>query len=225
MSIIIKNTKVEAIMPWPVDVFIQGGASGLVVSRSGAAPYSTAFVEVFLDDTFIRGEGATIVEAEEIAWEKYQRGMACDGHEYEPRGYTNGLGFCRKCNRSESNAFSGEDLGQYCCVCGVGTTYSRYTDEAFFDVKSGFVRDKGDEANGKWYCEEHRLFKKEVEAELKKLSETPVSIEALIEVLNILGGNTEPDDARAKDELINLMISKEELKDHQVNTDGASDAK
>lgn len=190
---LIRNTKVFTIHDWPEGILIQGGSHGIVGVRSTHTTYTTAFVEAF-PDTFIRGEGETISEAEDDAWKKYQKQLSCEGHEYEARGYTNGLGFCKKCNRSQSRVFSGEQLGQFCFICGVGTTYSCYSDKAYWDAEMGWIRDpatKEDKVN--WYCEEHKLFKAEKEA-YDALPREPFSVEAMIEVLEVLGRKTDNDD-------------------------------
>ncbi|WP_156251007.1 hypothetical protein [Pseudactinotalea terrae] len=122
--------------PWPAGWHVQGGASGLVIRRSGGT-YTTAFVEVAPTDpqTFIRGEGATLVEAEQAAWEQAQRTLACPGHEFETRGYTNGAGFCRHCNMFASGAFDVAVVGNPCVTCGARTNWTRVA--------------------GAWYCQDH----------------------------------------------------------------------
>lgn len=119
----IRNTRHEAKHPWPWDrvSLLQGGASGIVFSKKGN--YGTAFVEAFVDDTFVRGEGATVPEAEDACWAKFQRSESCPGHEYEPRNYRNGLGWCKHCNRTKSNAISAEELGQFCWYCDEPTMW------------------------------------------------------------------------------------------------------
>lgn len=115
---------------WAEDCFVQCGGDGIVFSQGGfqeimfsdnpieslakesAKPttYRTAFFEAFPrnPDTFIRGEGKTIEEAEEKAWNKLQKYLACTGHEFEKRGYTNGAGFCKHCNMFASKVFEPE---------------------------------------------------------------------------------------------------------------------
>src|SRR5690554_1975072 len=87
--------------PWPENCFVQCGEKGLVFSRAGS--YRTAFFEAF-PDTFIRGEGSAIEEAEASAWESYQRQLACPGHAYDRRGDSE-HGHCRLCGRLQSYAF------------------------------------------------------------------------------------------------------------------------
>lgn len=101
----------ESKLPWPADVGVQGGEHGVVLHRDSSKNYGTAFVEVFPpqpEGGFIRGEGATLAEAESAAWSQYIREMACsrgEGHVFERRGYTNGAGFCTKCNGFRSGVF------------------------------------------------------------------------------------------------------------------------
>ncbi len=108
--------------PWPDEFFLQGGEEGLVISPS-KGNYYTAFVEVLAVETFIRGEGETVPEAEKEAWEKYQKVSRCDHPAYESRGYTNGGAFCVSCKQFKSKHYTGEQLGQFCHVCKEGTTY------------------------------------------------------------------------------------------------------
>ena len=118
--------------------YIQGGLSGLVITRDPENPtYETAFVEVFPTGSFIRGEGATIQEADDACWAKYQSLVGCGTHDYEPRGYTNGGGFCAKCKQFFGGVFTGEQLGQLCDTCGAGCLSHRMKD------------------TGKWFCDEH----------------------------------------------------------------------
>jgi hypothetical protein len=133
----IKNTDVDATCPWPDTIqLIQGGSSGLVIrALSKGGNYGTAFVEVFSPEGgFIRGEGPTVADAEQAAWVKYSTRAACPGHEYEARGYKNGAGFCKTCNKFESDVFTAEQLGLCCKTCGVPTKWSRVGDDFFCEV-------------------------------------------------------------------------------------------
>lgn len=99
---LIAHTDVEARHPWPEDMFIQGGKRGVVFVRGTSDTYWTAFVEAFPGGTFIRGQGATVEEAEDAAWAKYQTFLNCDGTgqphgPFEARHYENGSGFCTRC--------------------------------------------------------------------------------------------------------------------------------
>jgi hypothetical protein len=119
---------------WPAECFVQAGERGIVYSSDGK--YETAFFEAFPrnPNTFVRGEGETVADAERSAWDRYQRHIACPGHEFERCGYTNGGGFCKHCNMWSSTAF--EPL-THCCVCDKPTDYTVDSD-------------------GKYYCEEHQ---------------------------------------------------------------------
>lgn len=104
MARTIENTTTEAQHDWPSNVFIQGRERGVVYGGPGGS-YQTAFFEAFPGGTFLRGEGATLAEAEEGCWEQYQRFLNCDGKRergewhgpYERRQYRNGAGFCTRC--------------------------------------------------------------------------------------------------------------------------------
>lgn len=132
--------------------FCQGGTSGIVLPKgsfdkifggntleglaegvSSKESYITAFFEAFpkTPSCFIRGEGKTIEEAEENAWNKYQKILNCN-HEMERRGRTDGYAYCKHCSYS-STVF--EPLTK-CCKCGEPTSYSK-------DYK------------GKYYCKKH----------------------------------------------------------------------
>jgi hypothetical protein len=112
-----------AIHDWPDEAFLQGGDSGVVLTEKGS--YRTAFVEAFVNGTFIRGEGSNLDEAEEQLWQKYQATQTCNSHEYVTRGYTNGAGFCVHCSHFQPDCFSAEDLKQYCNTCNVPTKWGQ----------------------------------------------------------------------------------------------------
>jgi len=114
-----KNKEYECEYEWPNDCFIQGGDTGLVLSKKGS--YKTAFVEVFLNNpkTFIRGEGATIKDAENKAWEQFNKIINCKCHEFERRNYDNGAGFCKNCGLFKSDAFEPTTKCKFC----LNTTY------------------------------------------------------------------------------------------------------
>lgn len=124
----IQNTETDARHPWPEGCFVQGGSAGVVFTKTGS--YTTAFVEAF-PDTFIRGEGVTIEEAEDHCWAQYQEIAGCPGHEWEARNYQNGGGICKHCGAFGSRVFTPEDLGLSCKTCGVPTFWSRQGDDFF----------------------------------------------------------------------------------------------
>lgn len=125
----------DCLKPWPENCFVQCGGDGLVIASKGSLnkvftsedplkelavqashpeSYITAFFEAFPKepDTFIRGEGKDIAAAEEDAWTQYLSFVACKGHEFEKRGYTNGAGFCVHCGMFKSKAFVPEDISK-----------------------------------------------------------------------------------------------------------------
>jgi hypothetical protein len=53
--------------------------------------------------------------------EKLTQQNGCAGHEYTPKHYTNGVGFCKHCGQMKSHAFTAEDLGQKCRDCNSPT--------------------------------------------------------------------------------------------------------
>lgn len=126
----IKNTKEFCRYDWG-DIFIQGGNCGLVIdSKDNSKSYTTAFVEAFPKSPrcFIRGEGNTIQEAEEQAWNRYQNILNCKGHEFEARGRTDGYGFCKNCNLSQSEVLP---IQQWCCVCDKETNFTRVNEKFY----------------------------------------------------------------------------------------------
>lgn len=119
---------------WDENCFVQCGDLGVVISKKGN--YETSFFEAFpkAPDTFIRGEGKNIEEAEENAWKQLQRFKNCNNHEFERRGYTNGVGFCKHCGLFKSKIF---EPTTKCKVCDVPTAYTQ-------------------DINDDWYCEIHK---------------------------------------------------------------------
>jgi len=94
------------------NTFVQCNDSGVVL---GKKPYKTAFFEAFPrnPDTFIRGEGSTIQEAETAAWNKYQKTLVCQNHEYKYHSDI-GHGKCIHCNLFTSYALP----NKICCsIC------------------------------------------------------------------------------------------------------------
>lgn len=107
----IRHTAAVARHPWPEGTFLQGGERGVVFT--GARSYRTAFVEASPPrvegepGTFLRGEGATLGEAEDACWAQHQALVACPAHPahgpFERRHYRNGAGFCERCGGWFSN--------------------------------------------------------------------------------------------------------------------------
>jgi hypothetical protein len=100
----IAHTDAYATYPWPSDIYIQGGSSGVVLNNDGSHTI-TAFFEAFPAGTFLRGEGATLAEAEEACWRAYKTFRDCPHGEYERRGYRNGSGFCVTCGTWMNGVF------------------------------------------------------------------------------------------------------------------------
>lgn len=98
--------------PWPKDCHVQCGDRGIVFSKT-KAPRTTAFFEAF-PDTFIRGEGSTVAEAEEKAWEKYQRQVNCQDHDFERHGNSE-HGSCKHCGLFKTDIFKPTHS---CAICG-----------------------------------------------------------------------------------------------------------
>jgi hypothetical protein len=122
---------VEAQHPWPAETVVSAGRGVVFITNAKEGEpqsYRTLFMEVYPPGAgFIRGEGATPEECENAAWAKYELAIFCtDGrgvHCFVPRAYKNGAGFCSFCSTFKSDAFTGEQLGQLCRVCGTGTTH------------------------------------------------------------------------------------------------------
>lgn len=125
---------------WPDDCYVQWGSCGVVLCET---PYKTAFFEAFPKEpeTFIRGEGKTISEAEKNAFDKLQKYLLCNNHEFERGGYTSGAGVCKKCGMFSSTAF--EYPTTKCYWCGKPTNF--YVDN-----------------QRRYWCEEHSLRANEI---------------------------------------------------------------
>ncbi len=97
------DTFYECVCRWPEDCYVQWGGNGIVLGKKSS--YNTAFFEAFPKDVppvgFIRGEGASIAEAEQDAQAKYRLASECD-HQWSRRSYLNGGGICRLCGQFAS---------------------------------------------------------------------------------------------------------------------------
>lgn len=142
---------------WPEDCFVQCGGDGIVITdkdcsieealsdsdsqkelikavvnkESQIEHYRTAFFEAFLKNPscFIRGEGKSIEEAEEDAYDQYTKIISCKHPEFNRKGREDGYAFCKSCPYSGmvlapttncetcgKPAHFGKDLlGQYYC--------------------------------------------------------------------------------------------------------------
>lgn len=139
----------EAKHPWPAETVVSAG-TGVVFRRKPKEgedrSYNTLFMEVYPPGAaFIRGEGDSPEACEDAAWAKYQVALNCsDGsgsHDWEPRDYHNGAGFCSRCNTFGSEVFTAEQLGQHCKICGIGTTFDWHKN--------------ADTGSTEFLCEEH----------------------------------------------------------------------
>jgi hypothetical protein len=102
---------------WPKGCSVQGDHEGIVFSSKGCD--KTAFFEAFPEepnDTFIRGEGKTLAEAEANAFLELEGYLACPGHEYE-RHDERGSGVCKHCAIKKTAAFESACV---CSECGGG---------------------------------------------------------------------------------------------------------
>jgi len=116
---------------WPEDCFVQCGGDGMVfvektMEKAFQDPvdfltnppkhYRTAFFEAFprSPDTFLRGEGKSLEEAEEKCHQWWQKILACPKHEYEHHG-VDGHGKCKHCHLFQSDVL--EPIAK-CKVCG-----------------------------------------------------------------------------------------------------------
>lgn len=105
--------------PWPDDCTVQWGGH----APTERSPSLRFFIEVFPAGTYIRAESATSLgEAENRAWARHQRELACPGHEWVPSGdgqkdRKDGVGWCRLCNRFESNVLPVRTICEGCgCI-------------------------------------------------------------------------------------------------------------
>jgi len=133
----------DCLKPWPEDCGVQCGDSGIVLGGKGSLgkvlggedplkelseaaaheeTYTTAFFEAFPKNPscFIRGEGKTIEEAEEKAYQKWLGILNCPGHEFEARGRKDGYGYCKHCTLSKSGVLP---ILNKCCKCKVPTNW------------------------------------------------------------------------------------------------------
>lgn len=98
-----KDTDFKPACAWPERCYVQWGSKGVVIKQEGGG-YQTAFFEAFPGDNaggFIRGEGATIGEAEAAAFKKYQSQIGCE-HRWRRGKYTNGGAHCANCRAFKS---------------------------------------------------------------------------------------------------------------------------
>jgi len=140
----LQDHKRQPKLAWPSDCMVQWGETGMVfgadsmdkafgadtlegtlVEMKKGFLYTTAFFEAFPKeplDTFIRGEGESLDEAEQKCWEEYEKQLNCPNHEYERGKYRGGHGKCKHCDHFKSDVFESLD---HCRICGAGTRHEQ----------------------------------------------------------------------------------------------------
>lgn len=121
----------ETKLDWPKDSFAQAGGGHL----DGIG--KNIFFECFLKDYHVRGEGATLEEAEQKAWDLYTKYSNCN-HSFQRLSEDSEIGVCKKCNMKKQDIF---EILAVCSCCN----------------KSGAAH----YLNKNKYCYEH--YKKELE--------------------------------------------------------------
>lgn len=130
-----------AAYPWPDDTAVSAGQDS-VFDHSAGTVRQILFMEVHAPGApSIRHGGSTPQECETACWIQYQRALHClpgHTHDWEPyrrstdgtpgERYVSGAGFCRHCGTFCPEAFTGEQLGQFCITCGEGTTWQQVGD-------------------------------------------------------------------------------------------------
>lgn len=181
----------ECQKPWPESCFVQSGGYMASEKTDPDKNYRTAFVEAYPNDenvdTFIRANAETIEEAEEKAWELYQKYSSCekdhtDPESFERRDYKNGSGFCKTCGQFKGSVF---EPTSKCIKCGEPTYHTC-------------------DKNGDWWCElhsktipdellyDHQIFFRDWDRRLEEEGPLEVTDEALKTVITRLA-------AQAKD--------------------------
>lgn len=154
------NDPWRPVQNWPEDTLVQWGRQGVVFVQDGKDSYTTGFFEAFPGDGsagFIRGEGATLEEAEEKAFQEWSRNRACleaGGHRWSRtrrlRGgktdtYLNGGCFCRRCGAFQTIMSEVVMLGAY---------KAPLTSAELNSMASGFCRaspwSRDDERSRRW---------------------------------------------------------------------------
>lgn len=136
---LLNNRLYECKFSWPEECFVQCGDKGIVLTRQeqtdGSHAYRTAFFEAFPrnPDTFIRGEGESIEEAEDDAYKQYLHFSNCLDHEYERRDYTNGAGFCIHCGMFKGKAF--EPIRVPCVICSQPTRFMSDKEGNYYGIE------------------------------------------------------------------------------------------
>lgn len=110
-----KSREYECQHDWPEDVYVQCGGKGVVIGNAKRPGYVTAFFEAFPFKMFIRGEGTTVKDAEQKAWEKYQVVLNCPSHNFIPEKNRPRNAVCSSCLFVEPNYYAPQHI---CNDCG-----------------------------------------------------------------------------------------------------------
>lgn len=111
----IKSREYHCQRDWPEDVYLQCGGKGVVIGNAKRPGYVTAFFEAFPFKMFIRGEGTTVEDAEQKAWEKYQAVLNCPSHTFIPEKNRPRNAVCSSCRFAEPNYYAPHHV---CNDCG-----------------------------------------------------------------------------------------------------------
>ncbi len=80
--------------PWPVDLYLQGRNDTRTPGRLGVL----CSFEIYMDDMWFAGRGATIPKAEEDAWETWQNVLNCGHDVFMTDEHLKGIGsICAMC--------------------------------------------------------------------------------------------------------------------------------
>lgn len=157
--------------PWPNNCSIQHGEKGMVFKKAGGG-YVTPFFEAFPDKTvtasYIRGEGETILEAENDAFSKFSAMVDCKQHEYE-RFRDSERGKCIHCNSAKDLVFPPMEKHK-CSICDKPSVNFRVSNIEINDVEDdddieSFLSGKSEEDF--IYCYQH--YKEKTFLEVEKL--------------------------------------------------------
>lgn len=110
-----RDTEYRLVCAWPADCRVQWGAPvkdtiyGIPLEREA---FFEAFPRQSNGPTYIRGEGASIEEAERAAFTKFSRFSSCKQHAWSRGKYLNGGGTCRNCGAWASDVFPSIDTNK-----------------------------------------------------------------------------------------------------------------
>lgn len=109
---------------WGDDVRVQWGYCGVSINRKEQTVTPVkSFFEAFPpapNNTFLRGEGDSVHDAEDRAFTQYEKMMACPQHEWDRRGRTDGYAYCKLCGMSQMAL---EPLTR-CAICDIPSSWT-----------------------------------------------------------------------------------------------------